>query len=108
MDILIKNIKNRKVFDLKFLESFCKKINSKTNVLEFYPIKILESKMGFQNAVIRSRYKENNKNAICKVLLFENSKGDLKVSVRKGFMFSFVDDLKKLQEQVNRLNRIIK
>lgn len=103
MQILFKNLPNEKAFNLKYLKAFCNHVNKTTTILEFYPVKIIESQTGLRNALIRSRYKENKKNTICKILLFENTQGDLKISIRKGFMLGFLGDLKNLQNNVDQL-----
>lgn len=105
MKLLISNIKNSKIFDVNFLNSVCEQINTETNEMKFFPVKITKTKIGLKNALIRSKYKSNGKNTICRVLLFENSKGNLRVSIRKGFMISFLNDLKILQNHVNKLNQ---
>jgi hypothetical protein len=94
--LLEKNQKNN--FDFNKLQEICENANKNTGHVNFYPVKIKENKFGAKNALIRSKYKENNANTICKIILFENNKGDLRLSVRKGFMFTFINDLKKLQE----------
>ena len=107
MRLLLKAAKNSKLFDKRFLEVLCKEINKNTKIIEFFPTAIVESKYGLRNAVIRSRYKDNQKKTICKLMLFENSKGELSVNVRKGFMVSFVHDIKVLHKFIKDLQRLL-
>lgn len=105
MRILFRNIDNNRIFSVKFLNEFCKKVNKETKILDFFAVNEFTTPSGLKNVLIRSRYKHNNQNTICKVLLFENSKGDLKLSIRKGFMISFVNDLQILKNYINTIKR---
>lgn len=105
MRILFRNIDNTGIFNVKFLNEFCKKVNKKTKILNFYAVNEFVTSSGLKNILIRSRYKHNQQNTICKVLLFENSKGDFKLSIRKGFMVSFVNDLKILKSYINTIKK---
>lgn len=96
------NTKNNHFFSVKFLNKVCKKLNENTTVVNFFPYKITTTKFGLRHVILRSKYKENSKNSQCKLLLFENSKGNVKTLVRKGFMLSFLQDINLLKEIIKK------
>jgi len=99
--LTLSNVKNNYFFNEKLLKKICNEINEKTSVINFYPQKITKTKFGLRQVILRSKYKKNNVNSQCKLLLFENSKGKIKPTIRIGFMLSFVQD-------INILNKIMK
>jgi len=104
MKIRLTNIKNNGFFNSKFLTKLCEKINEQTKVLNFSPVKITKSKIGLRNVLIKTKYKEKNINSACKLILFENSKGQIKLNSRKGFTMSFIHDIELFQQQINKIN----
>lgn len=104
MKILINNIKNHKYFNIKYITNICEEVNKKTQLIEFIPLKTGSSEFGLRYVTIRAKYKESKKNSSCKLILSENSKGDLKVNSRKGFIISFIPDIELFQRTLNNKN----
>ena len=104
MKIKLSNIKNNGFFSKKFVMQLCEKINEQSKVLNIYRVKIEKTKVGLRNVIIRTKYKNKNINSSCKLILFENSKGDIKLNSRKGFMISFIHDIELFQSYINKIN----
>lgn len=96
----LNNIKNNYFFNIDYLNNICKELNLKTEAINFVAKKITTTKFGLRQALVRATYKKDNKNSQCKLLIFENSKGDIKLSVRKGFMVSFAQDIYSLNKKI--------
>jgi hypothetical protein len=102
MKILINNIKNHKYFDLKYINNLCVEVNKNTKLIEFSPVKVDSSEYGLRYVTIRTKYKDSKNNSSCKLILSENSKGELKVYSRKGFIISFIPDIELFQRILNK------